>query len=337
MDIDIAKKAIDQAVSYNNAAIPTKVYWHGAEPLLAGIDFYTDICEWTRARYGIDAVQHHIQTNGTLLNEEWFDLFIQEHITTGVSLDGPREIHDANRRMRSGKGTFDLIFENIMLARKKKLFFDVLAVITRATLGHEDDFFDFFYDNRIDFGFEPIVPEDQFMASDLAIEPHEFAEFTIRIFDKWFDQPERRLRLVTPPYHFLMGILQGRNTTCHFSSCCANHYIAISPNGDAHSCIMFARHPNLSFGNIRQQCLADILAASSRKRFLWERASQIPKCQSCKWLEACQGGCPHRAFVRDGNVLQPDMFCEAYKTIFDHVFERACKTLPTLDKQPVPL
>ena len=131
MDLGLARRAIEQVMEYNDSARATNVFWHGAEPLLAGIDYYREICAWTRERYGPDKVRHHIQTNGVILNEDWYDLFIQEHITAGVSLDGPRHIHDANRMMEGGEGTFDQVYGNIRAAREKRLYLDALVVITR--------------------------------------------------------------------------------------------------------------------------------------------------------------------------------------------------------------
>lgn len=326
MDPTLAKRVIEQVLAYNDPCVPTKIYWHGAEPLLAGIDFYQEICIWVRERYGRDAVQHHIQTNGTLLNEEWFDFFIEEHITTGVSLDGPPELHDAYRKTRSGRGTFELVFNNIMAARKKKLYFDVLCVITRKTLDHEDELFDFFYEHKIDFGFEPIVPENEWMVRELSITPKDYARVAIRLFDRWFFQSERRLRVVVPPYHFAMAILKGGNTYCNFSKCCARHYIAVSPDGQVHTCILFAGHPSLALGNIGKSSLQKILSSPVRQRFLMSRVAQIPECQNCRWVSLCHAGCPHHAFIKYGAVLQPDAFCESYRLIFEHVYDTIART-----------
>lgn len=329
MDLALAKSVIRQIVAYNDPTVPTRVYWHGAEPLLAGIDFYREICAWSREEYGVDAVQHHIQTNGTLLNDEWYDLFIQEHVTVGVSLDGPKEIHDAHRKSLAGKGTFDIVFNNIMAARKKKLYFDALCVITRESLGREDEIFDFFYENRIDFGFEPIVPETEQMFKDLSITPYEYAQVVIKLFDRWFFQEERKLRMVVPPYHYLKAILGGGNSYCNFSENCTRHYLTISPDGTAHSCILFAGRPEYAFGNIAKDSLEEILRSPVRQKMLLYRASQIEKCKNCRWLSVCHGGCPHHALIQHGTFLKPDMFCESYRLIFDHVYKIVTNTLNT--------
>lgn len=329
MDLQLAKSVIEQVVAHNNPALRTRVYWHGAEPLLTGIGFYGEICAWTRERYGIDAVQHHIQTNGTLLNEEWFDLFIQEHITVGVSLDGPKEIHDAHRKTSDGRDTFETVFGNIIAARKKKLYLDALCVITRESVGNEDEIFHFFFENRIDFGFEPLVPETEQMTLCLAIKPTEYADVAIKLFDNWFFQKEPRLRMVVPPYHYLKAILEGGNSYCNFSKNCVGNYLAISPDGTVHSCIMFAARPEYAFGNIKKSRLATILESPIRQRMLLERATQITKCRNCRWLSICHGGCPHHALVQQGTLLQPDMFCESYRLIFEHVYEVTMAALPS--------
>ena len=319
MEISTARRAIEQDMEYNDAKAPTNVYWHGAEPLLAGIDFFREICDWTTRKYGLDSIHHHIQTNGTLLNEAWYELFIQYHITTGISLDGPQELNDGHRKFPSGKGSFDVVFRNIMEARKKKLFFDVLCVITRETLEHVDELFDFFYENKIDFGFEPLVAEDQVTQGALAISPEEYAGAAIHLFDRWFFQADRRLRRVVPPYHFVHSLLTGVNSYCNFSACCARRYLAVSPNGDIHSCIMFAGEPNFSFGNITRHTLDKILCSPVRQQFLEIRSERIEKCRNCRWVKLCNSGCPHHALVGYGQLIAPDLFCKSYQQIFAHI------------------
>ena len=207
-----------------------------------------------------------------------------------------------------------------MAARKKKLFFDVLCVITRKTLGHEDELFDFFSEHKIDFGFEPLVPENEWMERELSITPEEYASVVIKLFDRWFCQSERRLRMVVPPYHFTAALLKGENTYCNFSESCGRHYLAVSPNGDVHSCIMFARHPEFSFGNFTKNNLQEILNSPTRKRFLVSRVANIAACQNCRWVSLCQAGCPHHALIRYGTIFQRDAFCKSYQQIFKHIY-----------------
>jgi len=332
MDLSLAKDVIKQVYSYNNPVKPTIIYWHGAEPLLAKIDYYKEIFSWTREQFGIDNINHRIQTNGTLLNEDWFDLFIQEHVTTGVSLDGPGVIHDAHRKNIDGSGSFDTVFNNILKAREKKLYFDALVVISRATLGHEDKLFDFFYDNRIEFGFEPIVLNYSYHNHDLAITPEEYAHSAIHLFDRWFFQPEPRLKKVLPLYDFTMSVLHGRNTRCTFSPSCGRHYLTIAPDGTAYPCVRFEGETDFILGNLNNESIEHILEANRRMEFLKPRTEAIAGCRTCDWKNLCNSGCPHNAYSAFGSTLEQDLFCMSYKLIFDHVSKRLADAL--LVKEP---
>lgn len=331
MDLSLAKDTIQQVMDRNDPSKATNIFWHGAEPLLAGIEYYREICTWTRQKFGQDMVCHHIQTNGTLLNDEWFDLFIQEHITTGVSLDGTRAIHDSHRKTVRGQGSFDLVFNNIRKAREKKLYFDALVVINRSTLGHEDELFDFFFENYIEFGFEPIVMDRAYQVENLTITPQEYGQSAIRLFDRWFFQPEPRLKTVLPLYDFMMAVLQGGNTRCTFSPACGRNYITVDPNGMVYPCVRFGEEPGFVFGNLKSDSLEQILASKARSEFLKPRTASIPACQGCEWNQICNSGCPHNAYSAFGSTGERDPFCASYKILFEHVSRRVNDAL----KEPV--
>lgn len=322
MDLSLARQAIQQVVDRNDPSKATNIFWHGAEPLLAGFDYYKEIFSWTRQRYGQDKVCHHIQTNGTLLNDDWFDLFIQEHITTGVSLDGTREIHDKHRNLINGQGSFDTVFNNIRKAREKKLYFDALIVINRDTLGHEDELFDFFYENRIEFGFEPIVLDPACKNQNSAITPQEYANCAIHLFNRWFSQPEPRLKNVLPLYDFTMAVMRGGNTRCTFSPSCGRHYLTIAPDGKVYPCVRFGGNSEFILGDLLSESLEQILTSKTRMEFLKTRTDTIPVCRNCEWKTICNSGCPHNAYSAFGTIGERDSFCASYKMIFDYVSDR---------------
>lgn len=321
MSQSLLERTLTEVLEHNDPGMPTNIYWHGAEPLLAGIEFYGYACSFIRERYPNHDVKHHVQTNGTLLDNDWYDFFISEKITAGVSLDGYKELHDAHRRLRDGHGSFDRVFDGIMAAREKKLFFDVLCVVTRDTLGHEDELFDFCYQNRIAFGVEPIIPETDWMERELSITPEEYARVVIQLFDRWISQPEPRVGVVMPAYHFAQAVMTGIHSCCTFADSCARKRITVAPDGQVYSCILFAGYPEMTFGNIRETGLEAVLNSPLRQQFLTIRASILAECQQCRWRSLCQAGCPYHAFAKSGTIMERDSFCESYRLIFQHVYD----------------
>lgn len=322
MSYALVERILDQLLRHNDPEKPTRIIWHGGEPMLVGIDFYQYVTSLIRKRYPDYDIRHAIQTNGTLLTDEWADFFKAESFDVGVSLDGPKGLHDACRKWRDGRGSFDLIFGNVLRARERGLVAGVLSVVTRNTVGREDELFDFFYRNKLDFAFHPLTPLDDQMVDNLSVTPEEFGRISIRLFDLGFFQPEPRVTTVSPTLHYATAVMMGFSSGfCVFSESCAEEYISIGPEGQVHVCDRFADNPDLSFGNIAEISLEAILDSPVRKKFLKPRAALLSECQKCEWFALCQAGCPHEAYIRTGSIVERDSFCEGYRMIFQHVHE----------------
>lgn len=320
MCFSTVERIIDELLDYNEPSQPTRFIWHGGEPMLAGIAFYQHVCDYIHENYQEYIVEHFIQTNGTLLKGKWIDFFLKEDFRVGVSLDGWRELHDACRKTSRQRGTFDIIFRNIMQARKQGLIVGILSVVTRHTLGHEEELFDFFYNNQLDFGFHPITSLTLQMDQELSITPLEFAEVSRKLFDLGFYQAEPRVTTVAPTIHYVMALMMGYPSGfCVLSETCASGYISVEPNGRVHVCDRFAGNNEFAFGNILESSLETILQSPVRQEFLsrWEKIKS--KCGDCEWASICYGGCPHEAYTKTGSILEPDSNCEAYKLIFQHI------------------
>lgn len=328
MSLALAERVVDELLRYNDPILETRFIWHGGEPMLAGIDFYQHVCSYIHAQYPNHMVQHYIQTNGTLLTDKWIDLFLEENFNVGVSLDGWKELHDACRKTRGGRGTFDKIFQNIMRAREKGLIVGILSVITRHALGHEEELFHFFYEHKLDFGFHPIISLTPWMDQELSITSEEFADISIKLFDLGFFQPEPRVTSVTPTLHYAMAVMMGCSSGfCVLAETCAEEYISIEPDGRVHVCDRFAGNADLAFGNITESSLEEILQSPARQAF--QRRWQVlkAKCHGCAWASICYGGCPHEAYVKTGSIFERDPNCEAYRRIFRHVSDTISREL----------
>lgn len=316
----LARRIIDELLTHNTPEKTTRLIWHGGEPLLAGLSFYRTICDYIRQAYPTYRIEHFVQTNGTLLNDAWIDFFLENNFRVGVSLDGWRELHDACRRTTNDTGSFDKIFANIMRARERGLIVGILAVVTKHTLGHARDLFQFFADNRLDFGFHPITSLTPEADEKLAIDATAFGDFSIEMFDLAFFQPEPRFTDATPTLHYAMAVMLGCSSGfCVLSEKCADEYISIEPTGRVHVCDRFAGNADLAFGNIATQGLAEILDSPQRQMFLRRQETIQEICGDCRWFSVCNGGCPHEAYARHGTILSRDPNCLAYQRIFDHI------------------
>lgn len=320
MSMALARHIIDELMAHNQPGSPTRLIWHGGEPLLAGLRFYRSICDYIRQTYPAYKVEHLIQTNGTLLTDPWIDFFLEYEFRVGVSLDGWRELHDACRRTAHGTGSYDRIFANIMHARRRGLIAGVLAVVTQHTLGHARQLFDFFAEHKLDFGFHPITSLTPEADEQLAIDPAAFADFSIEMFDLAFFQPEPRFTAATPTLHYLMAVMLGCSSGfCVLAEACAEEYISIEPSGRVHVCDRFAGNADLAFGNIATDGLEKLLNSPQRQQFLRRQETIRELCGDCRWFAVCNGGCPHEAYARYGTILSRDPNCLAYQRIFDHV------------------
>ncbi len=322
MTLMLAKRVVDEVLVHNDSDKPTRFIWHGGEPMLAGLDFYRNVCAHIAERHPTARVEHYIQTNGTLLKGDWISFFIEQRFRVGVSLDGWRELHDMCRKTVGGQGTFDVILDNVIQARRMGLVAGFLSVLTRHTVGRETELFDFFRQYRFDFGFHPITSLTPEMDQTLAISPDEFAAASICLFDLAVRQEQPKFTDATPAMHYLTSILLGCSSgLCVTEQTCAEGYISVEPTGRVHVCDRFAGNADLCLGNIADTSLQEILDSPIRREFLrrWEITRH--ECNGCDWIQVCHGGCPHEAYVRYGNIFAKDPNCSAYRAIWSHVAE----------------
>jgi len=321
MSIEVAKHIIDELLRHNNSDQITQLIWHGGEPMLAGLKFYQSICSYIRASYPQHKVENLIQTNATLLNDEWVKFFLAEDFKVGISLDGWQMLHDACRKTKGGKGSYDVVIENVLRARGQGLITGFICVLTRNNIQYIREIYEYFYDHKFDFNFHSITSLTPEMDDQLSITTSEFAEATKLFFDLGFYQPEPRVTSVNPTLHYVRSLLLGTASGyCVMAENCAEEYFSVEPNGQVSACDRFAGNTKLSFGNIAESSLDEIMKSPVRQEFLdrWQILNE-GLCKDCEWSSVCHGGCPHEAYAKNGTVLSQDPNCDAYKSIFKHV------------------
>jgi uncharacterized protein len=324
MSLDTVSQIIKKALDY---ADYVEFIWHGGEPLLMGIQFYEKVVELQkRYRREGQIIINSLQTNGTLISQEWVDFFKANDFKVGVSLDGPPEVHNANRVFRNGQGSFEQVMRGIRLLKENGVEFGVLAVITKETvrLGAKR-FLDFFIENGIfNIGILRQRPALIIGRTD-ALPREEFDKFAIELFDYWYslDDPRIRIREFDA---ILSRILSARSRVCIFNGDCAGKYLGITPDGDVYHCDKFMFDERYKLGNVREQTFEEMLNPKNPKliriRLEFEGTK---KSISCKYSKICNYGCPEDRYVFS-KVYNEEGTC-GWCNVIDHIYKRVMKDL----------
>jgi uncharacterized protein len=296
--------------------------WQGGEPTLMGLNFFTKAMEMVRRYRRPGMVIHNtIQTNGTLINDEWCRLFKENNFLVGLSLDGPREIHDSYRVDKSGKPTFDRVLRAAKLLRRHKVDFNILTAIHAANGDQPLEVYWFLRDKvGAEFlQFIPIVERDETgMVTEWSVRPAQYGRFLISIFDEWIrrDVGKVFVQIFDASLAAWTGAFQ---SICIFSETCGTA-LALEHNGDLYSCDHFVDKEHL-LGNIERESMGELATSEKQRRFGQDKLDSLPKyCLKCEVLFACNGECPKNRFMKtpDG---QPGLnyLCAGYRDFFRHI------------------
>jgi uncharacterized protein len=341
---------MDQAVleSYTRqylAAQPVQANfgWQGGEPLLAGKEFFRQAVAFQK-QYGRDGqvIANALQTNGTLLDDEWAVTLAEHKFLVGLSLDGPAEWHDSFRRDHAGNATFARAWAGLELLRKHGVEFNVLVTLNSRNAPHVGDIYRYFVNRGVGWlQFIPVLERDaRGEASEFSCTARQFGQFMIEVFDLWRDRHVGVVseRLIDSVLH---SVVHGQAALCCNSQRCANAYV-LEFNGDLYACDHFVYRRWL-IGNLTRTPLAELVASQRLAEFAQLKTALPAACRECEFLGYCNGGCPkhHVIPAGDGNgdagekpfdensalpafpaeTLNParvNYFCEGYKMLFRH-------------------
>ena len=304
------------------------VAWQGGEPTLMGLDFFRRSVELVdqHRRPGQD-VEYTIQTNGTLITDEWAEFFAEKDFLVGLSVDGPRELHDAYRVDKGGKPTFDRVMTGLDALKRVGVRWNVLTTVHAANEAHGLTTYRFIRD---DLGAEfvqfiPIVERDTVQGvpvghevTDRSTSPEGYGRFMIEVFDEWVrnDVGTVYVQLFDTSLANWVGV---PGALCVHSETCGTA-LAIEHNGDLYSCDHFVEPEHL-LGNIREHHMLELVASPQQIAFGQDKRDSLTRqCRACDVRFACQGGCPKDRFVPsdDGEPGQ-HYLCPSYLAFFRHV------------------
>ena len=330
----------------SSAGPQVEVAWQGGEPMLRGLDFYRRSVQLAeKYRQPHQRILHTIQTNGTLIDDEWAAFFKSNGYLVGLSLDGPRAMHDAYRVDRSGRGTFDDVIRGWECLRAHEVDVNVLCTINAANADHPVEVYRFFRDElqaryiqlipiverateqTIAFANQgwggprgrdrPLYRQSGSLVTERTVEAAQFGNFLIGIFDEWVRQDVGKVYVTT--FDVALGSWLGQHNACIVAPTCGNALV-LEHNGDVYSCDHFVE-PDHLLGNIADTTLEALVASEKQRRFGQSKSDSLPKaCRECPVLFACHGECPRNRFIRTHDGEEGlNYLCAGYKAFFSHI------------------
>lgn len=309
--------------------------WHGGETLMRPISFYKRALELQRIYGRGRQIDNCIQTNGTLLTDEWCQFFKDNNFLVGVSIDGPQEFHDEYRRTATNKPTFVKVMNGINLLNKHGVEWNALAVVNDYNADYPLEFYRFFKQIGCKYiQFSPIVErvvkrEDGLTLApgmqggdaglaDFSITPEQWGNFLCTIFDEWVhnDVGEYFVQLFDATLANWVGQAPG---VCILAEECG-HAGVMEFNGDVYSCDHFV-YPEHLLGNLHTKNITEMMYSDQQNKFAKMKKQMLPQqCKECKFLFACHGECPKNRFLNDkyGNYGL-NYLCKGYRQFFEHV------------------
>jgi uncharacterized protein len=297
--------------------------WQGGEPMLMGLDFYKKAVELQK-KYGSPGqqVSNALQTNAILLNDDWCRFLHDCKFLVGISIDGPKELHDYYRKDFSGAGTFDKVVRAIDKCKEHGVEYNILVLLNNINADHPDKVFDFFVDMGVKYlQFIPCVELDleTGKVSDFSITPQQYGEFMCRTFDRWYDYGPQKLS-IRDFDSILSQCVAGQHTICTFSKQCSQ-YIVVEHSGDCFPCDFFVE-PAWRLGNIFETSIEKLAAGAKKRNFARAKQSLCNKCLLCRHLAVCRGGCMKDRTALDKDWSRESYFCESYRRFFDYAMPR---------------
>jgi len=295
--------------------------WQGGEPTLMGLEFYKKAVVFQK-KYGTagQEVSNALQTNGILLDEKWCRFLHENKFLAGISIDGPRELHDYYRVDHSGGGSFDKVMRAIETCREYKVEFNTLTLVNNKNVERPDELFDFFIENGIRYlQFIPCFETEPGTGkvADFSVRPEQYGEFLCRTFDRWYEYGPGKLSI--RDFDSTLGYcLSGKHTICTFDKQCSQ-YIVVEHTGDCFCCDFFVEE-KWRLGNIFETPIEKLATSSKKRSFARAKQNLCNKCLVCRAVDFCRGGCMKDRVGGEGG--RESYFCESYRRFFDYAMPR---------------
>lgn len=298
------------------------IVFHGGETLVLGHSYFRSVLKHVaalRVQFPRKRIHCSIQSNITLLDEAYCELFKEHNVSIGTSIDGPADLHNANRFGPVPRDNHAVVMSKIALARYRGLRVGALCLVTKNKLTEAGRILDFFESEDLSFKTNRLflaghAAENQ---ADLNVTEEEYAQFTCDLFDLWYRRPPK---VTIDNLMQIMGlVLSGRNVAGCSHSNCATKHVTVTPNGDIFTCGRTTQNETFLLGNVDSVSFSELASTPTFIRIAQRSPDQIPDCSACDLRDACAAGCMYEAHLRHGTIFSNDGSCQAFRKVYSHV------------------
>ena len=325
MSYETLDTLVREAIAYADGSLTFA--FQGGEPTLAGIEFFKKAIE-LQEKYNEKNlhIENTIQTNGLLINDEWAEFLAENNFLVGLSLDGPRKMHDRYRKDAKGNDTFERIMQSVKLLEKYQVDYNIVTVVTNETAKQAAFLYKFWKRNNYPFvQFIPCMDEvkrqnDTDKCSPYTVEPKQYGKFLCEIFDLWYADFTAGEAMDIRMFSNLAQMAAGfQAEECGMNGCC-NCYFVVEGDGSVYPCDFYCMD-EWKLGNVNDG-FAQMKASKKAEAFVDASKPVCGKCKACLYFSLCRGGCRRwrEPFVDGKPGL--NKLCVAYQMFFEHAAER---------------
>lgn len=294
--------------------------WQGGEPTLMGVEFFRKVTTF-QEKYGQGkSVANGLQSNTTMINDEFAEHLAQYKFLCGVSIDGPPEIHDHYRKYGDGRGAHADVMKGLETLKRHNVEYNVLTLVSQSNVRHPVDIYHYLCDMGVMYHqyIECVEFDHAGKLMPFAVNGKEWGEFLCAIFDEWIkgDQRKVSVRLFDS---ILMKMVDGVTNVCSMSDTC-RQYLVVEHNGDIYPCDFFV-DPDLKLGNIKENSWEELQASPVYEQFAGRKSCWNPACAQCEYLKYCSGCCPKNRPTRGKDPTQMSVLCEGWKMFYHHTLK----------------
>ena len=304
------------------------IAWQGGEPTMMGIDFFRRSVELAeKYKKPQQTIQYTMQTNGTLLDDEWGEFLKEHNFLMGISFDGPPELHDAYRVNKGGKGSLSQVLRGLRVLQKHQVEYNILCTVHAANADHPLEVYRYFRD-ELDAQFMQFIAiverdnetgfQEGNKVTERSVKAEQYGNFLITIFDEWVRRDVGRIFVQL--FDVALGAWVGAPPSlCVFSPTCGNA-LALEHTGDLYSCDHYVE-PDYLLGNIKETTMIELVASDKQRKFGQDKLDTLPNyCMECEVRFACHGGCPKNRFI-ETPTGEPGLnyLCVGYRKFFNHI------------------